>query len=379
MKITEGFSLYQIQDCYYLLPYGQNITLNRKAIKLNETGLLLYKAIESGMSRPELLCYLADYYGASEADYPYLLKDIEQFLKQLEDAHLIQNDIEPEVCTKILQIGGAVISYQGPEDLLHPNLLSFICDKDNPEQYWKVLFTPPEPVIRAERIIKTGELEIFKSSNAYTIIPTHSSSLAQISVSIDGTMACFYCKSPYNNKALMEQLFQAFRNAYLIYAQIKGVFALHSASILYNNKVWLFSASSGTGKSTQAHYWNNLYQAPILNGDLNLISFSWDEPIVSGLPWCGTSQIYSVASYPLGAIILLKRGAENCIQQLPKDKQQLSVAARLISPTWTEELLNYNLSFTQKLIEKTPVLRYFCRKEIEAAEYLRSYIDELLP
>lgn len=378
MKTAEGFSLYQIQDSYYLLPYGQNITLFRGGIQLNETGLLLWKAIESGMSEPELFQYLVDHYQATEAEYSDLQKDIEQFLRQLQDAHLIQNDIEPSGCTISMQIGGLVIGYQGPEDLLHPNLQSFLCARDNPEQYWKVLFTPPEPVFKAERIIKTRELEILVSSKAYIIIPADSSLIPQITVSLDGTMACFYCKAPYDSKTLMDQLFHAFRYPYLIYAQRMGVFALHSASILYNNKVWLFSASSGTGKSTQADYWNKLYQTPIINGDLNLIHFLRDEPIVSGLPWCGTSEIYSVESFPLGGIVLLKQGATNTIQPLPRDKQQLSVAARLISPTWTAKLLDYNLSFTGKLIEKVPVLRFICRKEPEAAEQLHQYIDELL-
>jgi hypothetical protein len=378
MNTTKGFSLYQIQNFYYLLPFGQNITFFRKGIQLNETGVLLWKAMERGMSKPELFSYIVDYYQVSEADYPSIKYDIEQFLQQLEAAHLIYDDSEPLEITRHLKIGALVIDYQGPEELLHPNLLSFQCDAVSAGQYWNIFFTQNAPALQGELIIKNHELEIIKCNKAYTILFTDNSQLTHMTVSLDGTKACFYCKAPYNINCLREQLFHAFRYAYLIYAQRFGVFALHSSSILYKNKIWLFSASSGTGKSTQADFWNNLYQTPIINGDLNLIHLSCDEPIVTGLPWCGTSGIYSNGSYPLGGIILLKQGHENTIQQLSKDKQQLSVAARLISPTWTSQLLGYNLSFAQRLIEHIPVFRYICRKEPEAARQLHRYIDELM-
>ena len=378
MNITEGFSLYQIQNSYYLLPYGQNITLFRKGIELNKTGLLLWRAMERGLSKSELLSYLVDYYQAPEADYPSLTLDIEQFLQQLEAAHLIYDDTEPLEVTSHLRIGALVIAYQGPADLLHHNLLSFRCEEVSAGQSWKVFFTPNEPNIHGELLIKDRELEIIKCKKAYTLLFPEDSQLTHMSISLDGTKACFYCKALYNIDCLREQLFHAFRYAYLIYAQRSGVFALHSSSILYKNKLWLFSAPSGTGKSTQADYWNNLYNTLIINGDLNLIQFSCDEPIVTGLPWCGTSGIYSDGSYPLGGIILLKQGHENTIQELSKAKQQLSVAARLISPTWTSELLDYNLSFTQRLIEHVPVFRYICRKEPEAAVQLHRYIDEII-
>ena len=35
----------------------------------------------------------------------------------------------------------------------------------------------------------------------------------------------------------------------------KGMFALHSASLLYLEKAWLFSGPSGMGKSTHTALW----------------------------------------------------------------------------------------------------------------------------
>ena len=59
---------------------------------------------------------------------------------------------------------------------------------------------------------------------------------------------------------------------FLFAAQKHGKFAIHSASILYKEKAWLFSGHSGMGKSTHTQMWHDLLQTPYLNGDLNLLA-----------------------------------------------------------------------------------------------------------
>lgn len=376
MYITEGYSLYQLQGVYYLLPYGQNITLFKPGLKLNCTGALLWRALNQGLTKPELLPYLAKHYNSAQADYPALQTDIDQFLELLAYHRLISDTALPESCTCYLRIGGLNIGYYGPEELLHPNFKDFVCEAHISQQRWIIMDTTPEPVIRGELIIKTPELTILKDRYNYIINLSDTSQLSQILLSQDGSIARFYCTLPFHER-LTEQLFHAARHAYLFIAQKMGGFVLHSSSVLYKNHAWLFSAPSGTGKSTMAAYWKQLFDTPILNGDLNLIRFSGDTPVVLGLPWCGTSQLYFPGTYPLGGIVLLKQGNQNTIHRLSLEEQQLSVSARLISPAWTGEHLSDNLQFSGDLLHKIPIFQYRFRKEENAARELMSYIDQL--
>ena len=107
----------------------------------------------------------------------------------------------------------------------------------------------------------------------------------------------------------LEDLFHALRFAFLILTQQKELYVLHSASFLYRGRAFLVSGSSGTGKSTHSALWHDLYQTPLLNGDLNLLGIRDNIPYAYGLPWCGTSGICTPKDYPLGGIIFLKQAA----------------------------------------------------------------------
>lgn len=99
------------------------------------------------------------------------------------------------------------------------------------------------------------------------------------------------------------------------------------------------SGPSGAGKSTHTALWNRLFETPLLNGDLNLIGIADGAPFVYGLPWCGTSGIYTPKTCPLGGITLLKRAASDSDNPMTEDEQQLSVMHRLISPSWTKDMV----------------------------------------
>ncbi|MCC8050483.1 MAG: PqqD family protein [Clostridiales bacterium] len=190
----------------------------------------------------------------------------------------------------------------------------------------------------------------------------------------DGTAARFFCTLPFEKQSVTD-LFHAIRIAYLYSAQKKGVFALHSASILYQGKAWLFSGPSGTGKSTHTGLWHRLFDVPVLNGDLNLLTIRDGRPIVCGLPWCGTSGISTTKDYPLGGVILLKQAKHNLCQTPEPDRQQLLLAQRFISPTWTADQLQSNLQFAGELAALAPVRILSCTKEDAAAIYMKNVID----
>ncbi len=377
MKATEGYILRNVGGVHYLLPIGQNIALHRRGFQLNHTGVFLWNALRQGQDKEQMLENLLQNYKTEAADVSSLRSDIDSFLEQMQSLGLLASEASPVKCNRYFKIGGIVIGYYGPESLLHPSLLTFSCDETSAGQFWRIEAPAPCPLPIGEVLVRTNEIEVCQSQSSYNISHFPASGLIQTQLSLDGTQARFYCAPPYHD-ILAEKLFHAFRLAYLVYAQTQGIFALHSSSILYKGRAWLFSAASGTGKSTHARLWQELYKTPVLNGDLNLIHIHNSMPIVSGLPWCGTSGIYTPGDFPLGGITLLKQHTQNNLQTLNKSERQLMVMQRFTSPTWTEEMLDANLDFAGRLTDLIPVNRFLCTKEPSAAQRMKLFLDQVL-
>lgn len=95
----------------------------------------------------------------------------------------------------------------------------------------------------------------------------------------------------------------------------KNAFFLHSSFIDVGGKAVLFSAASGTGKSTQADLWREHRNAEIINGDKTGILVE-NGVYACGVPFCGTSGICKNRILPLGAIVLLSQAPSNSVRRL---------------------------------------------------------------
>lgn len=96
----------------------------------------------------------------------------------------------------------------------------------------------------------------------------------------------------------------------------KGSFMLHSSYIRVNGKAILFTAPSGTGKSTQADLWVNLRGATLLNGDRSALTGTPEGVTVHGVPFCGSSGVSENVSTPLAAIVHLSQAPATTITRL---------------------------------------------------------------
>ena len=122
-------------------------------------------------------------------------------------------------------------------------------------------------------------------------------------------------------------------------------FLMHGAVVAEGERAWLFTAHSGTGKTTHIRLWlDNIEGSYVVNGDKPLIRIG--EQITDfGTPWSGKEGMNKNIGMKLCGIVLLERGAENRINALsfsealptliqqsyrPKDKQQLSKTLALI-------------------------------------------------
>ena len=381
MKRTPGYLLQNIAGTDYLQPYGQLIADHRRGVAINETGRRVWELLERELSRDELCReYLKDVEtgGVPESE---LVRDLDQFLDLLVSWGLIEDDVHdrPQVQETCAYIGiaGLTLSFYGPPELIDGSFLKNfrVPPQAHADQRIRVLWGPPDPRTNGKILVRDSELIVCERETDYLLLFPTFPQIREVSLSKDGADATFYCKSPVN-EALIYQFFHALRLAFLYLAQKRGMWAIHSASLLYRDRAWLFSASSGTGKSTHVALWRELYQTPAINGDLNLLALEDGRPVIHGLPWCGTSEIFDKRTLPLGGIVLLKRADRDRVEELSDDAQALLVMQRFISPMWTPVQLGDGAAFAQRMSGLIPVCRLWCTKDPSAAETMKGWIDK---
>lgn len=379
MKQEDGYLLKKIADSYYILPYGQNIVDYRRSLKTNKTGAFLWNALEQECSHKELLSKFAAYCKADPEKIPEIEQDMNLFLKQLRIQHMIKGEKQSLSCggriCHYLNIAGLILKITAPTPAFAAEFNAFLTSEtETPDQTIEVYYDLPHEHPNGTLLLRNEQLIVCDIKEEYLLLFPASQNLSEAYLRKDGTHASFFCHCQ-NDTELAQDLFHAIRFVYLYLAQKRGLFALHSASILYQNHAWLFSGKSGEGKSTHTKLWNTLFQTPLINGDLNLISLNGTTPRIHGIPWCGTSKISDTATHPLGGIILLKQAKNDTCIALKEDEKQILITQRLISPAWTREQLQYNLDFVERLVKHIDVYRLLCTKNNSAVYTLKKQID----
>ena len=141
---------------------------------------------------------------------------------------------------------------------------------------------------------------------------------------------------------------------------------LHGAAVAVKDRAWLFTAPSGTGKTTHIRLWlDQIEGSYVVNGDKPLIHIG-EDVTVYGTPWAGKEGMQKNVGVKLCGIVFLERGAENRIgrttllQSLPVLIQQ---SYRPNDKGGTEKAL----ALIGKLGSRIPLYRLQCNMQPEAA------------
>ena len=379
MKQNTSFLLREIANVPYLIPYGQMIADHKRGVQINATGAYLWELLAQERTMEELQRISASYYGIPNDELEDFNKDISTFVNQLIFLGIVE-DTTPAVRSTtdrhLLSIAGLTLELIDADDIFPTEFADFIVQESG-EIHQQIIFhrRKPRTSTNGTLLLRNQELTVIEQDEQYILLFPQAKQIVEIQLKKDASLAHFYYQPPCD-ETLKTDVFHAIRLLYLFLAQKHHMAAIHSASILYQDKIWLFSGHSGMGKSTHTALWNKLYQTPLINGDLNLLAFEGDTPVVHGIPWCGTSGIYDTKTYPLGGIILLDRAPTDYITELSADIKQLLVLQRLISPNWTAELFDMNLDLVKNITEKVLICTLHCTKEDSAAEVMKNYIDK---
>lgn len=147
-----------------------------------------------------------------------------------------------------------------------------------------------------------------------------------------------------------------------------GGFMLHSSAVAVDNKAYLFSAKSGTGKSTHTQQWLKLFgdRARIINDDKPAILVGDDGVFACGTPWSGKSDMNLNEKVPLQGICILERSAENFIEPLDHGTAVFKILNQTMR-SQNAEKMNTLLDLLDGMIKRVPVWRMGCNISTEAA------------
>ena len=151
---------------------------------------------------------------------------------------------------------------------------------------------------------------------------------------------------------------------------------LHASFIRYSGYGIVFTAPSGTGKSTQAELWQRYEGAEVLNGDraaLRQIGSQWRA---YGLPYAGTSGIYRNESAPLRAIVVLKQAKENKIRLLRGSEAFRYLYPETLIHRWDEEFEHHATDLLLSILKDVPVFLLECMPNKEAVSLLHDTLKE---
>ena len=147
------------------------------------------------------------------------------------------------------------------------------------------------------------------------------------------------------------------------------ILLFHGSVIAVDGEAYLFTAKSGTGKSTHTRLWREQFgdRAVMVNDDKPFLKFEGDRVIACGSPWNGKHRLGSNIMVPLKAICILDRGEDNRIEQIdPKDALQMlfQQSSRPQNP----RLMPKYMELIDRLAQNVPLYHLNCNMDPEAAK-----------
>lgn len=157
----------------------------------------------------------------------------------------------------------------------------------------------------------------------------------------------------------------------------------HGTAFLWHEKAWIFSAPSGTGKTTQYRRWRKLYhdEVKIINGDKPILEFKEDHTImVHPSPWKGKERWGSMLNAPLGGIIYLEQGKENKIECMAPQDAVIPLYKQFLFLPEKEEYIHAVCRMEDTLLRNIPVWKLINKGDLESAQLthdvLLKYLEE---
>ena len=153
-----------------------------------------------------------------------------------------------------------------------------------------------------------------------------------------------------------------------------GGVILHSSYIARERKAIVFTAPSGTGKSTQAELWKKHRGSEIINGDRAVLIREAGCICAAGLPFSGSSSYCGNRTLPLAAVVCLKQAPETTIRRIRGLEAFRKIWEGCCVNTWNREDMAAASALVEALLEQVPVFELACTPDESAVNALEAQL-----
>ncbi len=142
----------------------------------------------------------------------------------------------------------------------------------------------------------------------------------------------------------------------------------HGAAVAVDGQTYLFTAQSGTGKTTHMRLWLEKFRerALVVNGDKPILRFDGQRILVCGTPWSGKERLNTNIMLPLKALCILERAKENRIVPITLQEAMTTLFQQIYRPNAREDM-RQTMQMVRRLGQYSALYRLGCNMEKEAA------------
>lgn len=143
----------------------------------------------------------------------------------------------------------------------------------------------------------------------------------------------------------------------------------HSSAIMVDGDAYLFTAPSGTGKSTHARLWREMLgdRAVMINDDKPMVRYVDGAFYVYGTPWNGKHRLDTNARAKIKAICAISQAKENSIRKATAGEMLMVILNQTIRPD-NEREIDKLFSILDKMLRSVDLYKLGCNISREAAE-----------
>ena len=161
----------------------------------------------------------------------------------------------------------------------------------------------------------------------------------------------------------------AVQRAFAEYLFDHDILLFHGSAVAVDEEGFLFTAHSGTGKSTHTRLWKQVFgdRAMIVNDDKPFLELRQGAVWLHGSPWSGKHGLDANVCVPLKGLCVLERGKENSIHPASGEEALPMLQKQAYRPLATEKESQF-LTLTKRLSRLVPLWELSCTKDPEAAQ-----------
>lgn len=269
------------------------------------------------------------------------------------------------------EFAGIRIFVTGPKEILysdHGVLTPFISDSTGEEHRLSFALSDHIDAPEGNCVYQEKGVQVYRSG-ASMVRYAGTCGSSHMRIERSGRNSRITClRNVYSNGISPKTVLNGVEAEHLI-IQNGGVI-LHASFIRIGQKAILFTAPSGTGKSTQADLWCRYRDAELINGDRAAITVENGLVFAHGIPYSGSSGVAKKAKLPIAAIVYLAQASQNTLEEMKGFHAFRKLWEGCSVNVWDKADVDLASKTVLEILGLVPMCYLACRPDQEAVDTL---------